>query len=337
MATAAWLIAMSAATALDTIKTKTSGFLGKIVDTSPLKVELQLSNSRKEIPVNQIETIFYDNEPGLLKNAKLAILARRYDDGLNTLFRLKIEEISREEIREDMEFYTALATAQLAIARSDKVADAGRLMIAFTKDYPNSYHYFQACEILGDLLVANASYAAAEEYYAKVAKAPWPDYQMKVSVAIGRALLAQGKLDDALKTFEKVLANQSDDALSQTQRQAAKIGKAAVLVAMNQNDEAIKLIESIIHQADPDDALTQGRAYNILGNALRQKSKDKDALMAFLHVDLLYSSNAEAHAEALYNLAELWEKFHKMDRAVRARQILEQQYKNSPWAQRGGQ
>src|SRR3989304_4019420 len=123
MATAAWLIAMSAATALDTIKTKTSGFLGKIVDTSPLKVELQLSNSRKEIPVNQIETIFYDNEPGLLKNAKLAILARRYDDGLNPLFRLKIEEISREEIREDMEFYTALATAQLAIARSDKVAD----------------------------------------------------------------------------------------------------------------------------------------------------------------------------------------------------------------------
>ena len=90
-------------------------------------------------------------------------------------------------------------------------------MIAFTKNYPDSYHYFQACEIVGDLLVANRSFDQAEEYYAKVAKAPWPDYQMRAGVAIGRALLAHGKNSEALDAFEKVLANQGQDALSQAQ------------------------------------------------------------------------------------------------------------------------
>jgi tetratricopeptide (TPR) repeat protein len=210
-------------------------------------------------------------------------------------------------------------------------------MIAFTKNYPDSYHYFQACEIVGDLLVANRSYAQAEEYYAKVAKAPWPDYQMRAGVAIGRALLAQGKHSEALNAFEKVLANERKDALSQAQSMAARMGKAAVLVDMKKNDEAVKLVQSVLNQADPDDAGAMARAYNILGNALRQEGKKKEAILAFLHVDLLYASVPDAHAEALWNLAELWDELHKIDRAARARQILEQQYKNSPWAQKGGQ
>ncbi len=292
---------------------------------------------RKEIPVNQIETIFYSEEPISLKNAKTSILGERYEEALNWLGRLKNNSIARKELLEDIEFYSALSTAQLAKSGSGKIADAGRMMIAFIKNYPDSYHFFQSCETLGDLLAANRSFSQAEEYYAKVAKAPWPDYQMRAGVAIGRALLAQGKSDEAMKTFDKVLANQNQDPLCQAQLQAAKLGKAAVLVAMKKNEEAVKLIDTVIRQANPEDAGTIARAYNISGNALRQAGKNKEALLAFLHVDLLYSSVPDAHAEALYNLAELWDEFHNTDRAIRARQILEQQYKNSPWAQKGGQ
>ena len=110
-----------------------------------------------------------------------------------------------------------------------------------------------------------------------------------------------------MKAFDKVIANEKEDALSKAQAQAAKMGKASVFVAMKKFDEAVRLIESILQQADPDDAGDMARAYNILGNALRQQGKNKEALMAFLHVDLLYSSAADAHAEALFNLAELWD------------------------------
>jgi len=56
--------------------------------------------------------------------------------------------------------------------------------------------------------------------------------------------------------------------------------------------------------------------------------------LAFLHVDVLYFTVPEAHAEALANLVELWEAMHKTERAQRARAILDEQYRNSPWAKK---
>ena len=189
LAAGAWLAAVSAGAALDSIKTKSGVIAGKIVSSSPLKVEIEqgANPEHKEIPVNQIDVIYYSEEPASLKNAKNNILGGRYEEALNVLSHLKTDLISRKELLEDIEFYTALSSAHLAIGGAGKIADAGRLMIAFTKNYPDSYHYFQACEIVGDLLVANHSFEQAEEYYAKVAKAPWPDYQMRAGVAIGRA------------------------------------------------------------------------------------------------------------------------------------------------------
>jgi tetratricopeptide (TPR) repeat protein len=338
IAIAVYLTAASPCAALDSIKTKSGGTLGKIVGASPLMIEVEqgASGQRKEIPVNQIDVVFYNDEPTLLKNAKNSALAQRYEEALTSLGRFKIEDVSRKELREEVEFYTALCTARSALGGSGKIADAGRLMIAFIKNYPESYHYFQACETVGDLLVAHRSYLQAEEYYAKLSKAPWPDYQMKAGVAAGRVLLAQGKNSDALSAFKSVLSKNVPDELSKSQYQAAEIGKAAALVALKKYDDAMVLIDSIIGKADPDDADTMACAYNLLGNVLRQQGKKKEALMAFLHVDLLYSSAADAHAEALYNLTQLWDELNKADRSLRARQTLEQQYKNSPWAQKGG-
>jgi hypothetical protein len=124
------------------------------------------------------------------------------------------------------------------------------------------------------------------------------------------------------------------------------LGKAAVLVAAKKNGDAVRTLESLLNENESEDAAFLAKAYNLLGTALRQSDKDKDALFAFLHVDLLYSPNAAAHAdpppradaaahaEALYNLAELWEIFHRADRAEHARQTLEQQYKDSPWTRK---
>ncbi len=58
--------------------------------------------------------------------------------------------------------------------------------------------------------------------------------------------------------------------------------------------------------------------------------------IAFLHVHLLYYAVPESHAEALDNLAELWDLAHKTERAVRARRTLAERYPNSPRAKRGG-
>jgi tetratricopeptide (TPR) repeat protein len=184
--------------------------------------------------------------------------------------------------------------------------------------------------------VAIGSYAPAAEYYARIDAAPWPEYKMKAGVAAGRALLEQGKVEEALASFDKVLATKAEGALADQQRMAATLGKAAALVALKKPAEAIKAAESFIEKADVENAPLMARAYNILGTAQRQTGRTKEAILSFLHVDVLYASVADAHAQALANLADLWDEVHKTDRANRARRTLAERYPESTWAKKVG-
>jgi tetratricopeptide (TPR) repeat protein len=328
----------AASQAFDTIKTGKATLYGEVVGMDSTKVDFRQSSGAslvKQIPVNQIETAFYEGEPSDLRLAKNHVLGGRYADALAAL--KKIEKTpDRQEMRQDIEFYKALCAAKLAMAGSMKIVDAGRMMKAFADANAKSYHYFEASQVVGDLLVAIGSYAPAAEYYARLDAAPWPDYRMRAGVAVGRALLAQAKTQEALAAFDKVLAVEAEGNSAQTQRMAASLGKAAALVALKKPDEAIKTVEGFLGKADPEDAPLMARAYNILGTAQRQTGRTKEALLAFLHVDVLYAAVPDAHAEALANLAELWEQVHKTERANRARKTLVEQYPESPWAKKGG-
>ncbi|MEN6449562.1 MAG: tetratricopeptide repeat protein, partial [Thermoguttaceae bacterium] len=232
----------------------------------------------------------------------------------------------------------ALSAAKLALGGSRKIAEAGRMMRAFADARTKSYHYYQASEIVGDLLVAIRQYAAAGEYYARLDKAPWPDYKMRAAVASARVLLDEGKATEAIEAFDKILAVNAEGDAAPRQQKAAKVGKAAALVALKKPDDAVKLIDEVIEATDTDakseEAPLAARAYNVLGAAHRQAGRTQEALLAFLHVDLLYPNVPDAHAEALANLAGLWEQVHKAERASRARQTLKDQYPESPWTKK---
>jgi hypothetical protein len=90
-----------------------------------------------------------------------------------------------------------------------------------------------------------------------------------------------------------------------------------------------------IDKADPENVPLMARAYNVLGAAQRQLGHTKEALLAFLHVDVLYAGEHDAHAEALSNLADLWEQDHQVERADRARKTLMERYPESQFIKRG--
>jgi len=322
--------------AFDTIKTAQGTFSGKVLDLSPTAVRFQQIPSdtpTKEISVNQIQALNFDGEPADLRSAKLHVQGGRWNEALAALERIK-EEPSRSEIKQELEFYKALCVAKLALAGSKKIVDGGRMMKAFVENYPNSYHYYEAVEMLGDLLVAIGQYPAAAEYYFRLQEAPWPEYKMRAGVAAGRALLEQAKPDGALAAFNKVLAMEAEGPLAARQRLLAQLGKARALLALNNFQEAAQLAEDVIQRADAEDASIMAPAYNVLGTAERRLGHLKQALLAFLHVDVLYSTIQTAHAEALANLVELWEEAHKPERAERAKQTLLERYKESPWAKK---
>jgi tetratricopeptide (TPR) repeat protein len=326
----------SAAWAIDQVRKNdgTPPVTGKITDISPLKIVVESSRGSAEIPVNQVTQVIFEGEPGALKTAKTAILAGRFEDGLATLEKVELAEGVRKEIAQEFQFFKALVTAKLALVGVGTIADAGRMMIGFANENPKSYHYFEAAEVIGDLLVANRNYGPAAGYYGKLAEAPWPEYKMRANVAIGKALLAENKPAEAQKAFEAALAVTGEGEAADRLRATANLGKFRCTAESGKPEEVIKLAEDVIAKTDPEQSNVMAGAYNILGTALKKAGRNKEALMAFLHVDVLYYSDADAHAEALANLAELWNTLQQTERAVRARRTLDERYPTSPFARR---
>ena len=328
LATAIWFTVSAAGWAIDTVKTTDSkNILGQVAKMSALEVTVKTGSVEKPVPVNQIEVIYYESEPALLKGARIAAAAGRYEDGLSSLEKIDPTSVSRAEIKQDIEFYKALCAAQMALAGNGDVKQAGRQMAAFATGNSGNYHYLKACEIVGDLLVADRNYSSAQSYYGQLAKAPWGDLKMRAGVAIGRAQLAGGKATEALKSFDAVLDNSAQGAAADRQRLAATLGKARCMAAANQSDQAIKLIEGVIDKADPEESQLHAQAYNALGTAYRKAGRTKDALLAFLQVDVLYFSSPADHVEALENLSVLWNQVQKPQRAAEAVRTLRDRYK----------
>jgi tetratricopeptide (TPR) repeat protein len=308
---------------------------GHVADMDATSVTLDSGSGAgsRKIPANEIEFIHFEAEPLDLRNAKGQVLLGEWDKAAALLARIK-NDPTRPETFQDLQFYRALCAAKRALAGRQPVLEAGRAMRAFAEANPGSFHYYQATETIGDLAMAIGQYAAAVDYYGRLRAAPWPDCKMRAGVAIGGALLAQGKPKEALAEFDEVIANDADDAAAGRERIAARLAKARALAGLKRPDEAIRLIDEIIKGADASDTRLLARAYAVLGTAQRAAGRTTEALLSFLRVDQLYSAVPEAHAESLANLAELWTERHMIERARRARQTLRERYAESPWAKK---
>jgi tetratricopeptide (TPR) repeat protein len=263
-----------------------------------------------------------------------AVSGGRYKDALEGIDKLKTDGL-KPDLKQEIEFFRVLSIARLALAGEGPLPDAETKTRTFV-DAPqsaNSWRYLEACELLGDLLAALGEYPAAQKRYAELEQAPWPAVKMRGSVLRGRALQGEAKFDEAAAAFDAALklGAAESGALIESQKQGAAIGKAACLAQTGKHAEAISLLEQVIAKADPEQAELHALAYNALGSSHRKAGNAKAALLAYLHVDVLYSSYANAHAEALANLAQLWREVGNADRASESAQALAERYPASKW------
>jgi tetratricopeptide (TPR) repeat protein len=245
---------------------------------------------------------------------------------------MEFKTAARKEVQQDYDFYLAYCAAKLALSGEGEIKEAGPKMLAWVNANPTSFHYYEACQILGDLLLALHRYDQAAVYYGKLADSPFPELKMRAGVATGRALLIEKKVAEAEKAFDGVLAVNASGDQADLQRLCATLGKARCAVEAGKADGVIKTVEDLIAKTDSTNADVMATAYNTLGAAYKKAGKNKEALMAYLHVDVLYADSADAHAEALANLIDLWIAMGQPDRANKARRTLKEEYKNSPWA-----
>jgi tetratricopeptide (TPR) repeat protein len=323
----------SSAQAVDRVKLlQGSQQNGDIKSSTATELALEIGATKKQIAVNEIDLVQFEAEPTQLTQARAAIRGGRYAEAAAALDKIVLAEIKRPLIAEDVKFYEALANARLALGGTGAIAEAGKKMLSFEKAHPDSFHHFEACEVVGDLLVAMGNYTVADTYYGKLALAPWPEFRLRAKVLSGRALVGQSKFKDAIVKFDEVLAIKDTGKEADAQRVAALLGKASALGGEGNEAEAVKLIDEVIAKAAPEDEELHARAYNLMGHCYMMTGKRKQAILAYLHTDLLYSRFAPLHAEALGNLAELFTADQKTERAAQARALLKEKYPSSAWA-----
>jgi tetratricopeptide (TPR) repeat protein len=306
---------------------------GLVIEMGRDEVKLDMSGVPRTFDVNEIVRITFREEPSELNPARVNILQQKnYNQALVELRKIDVQKIERDYIKQDVEFYKALSQCRLAMSEGGDRVAADKAMFNFVRSAPQSYHFYEAAEVLGDLAMASGKWADAAKYYGPISNAKWPDYQMRSNNAIGRALVGEKKYDEALEKFKAVSSIEVSTAEANRQKNLASVGRAVCLAETGKADEGIALVQDLINKNDPQDSVLFARAYNAQGRCYLKQNKPKDAVLAFLHTDVLFYNDAEAHAEALYYLSKLWSDINKSDRAIAARSTLRERYAGSIWA-----
>jgi len=307
---------------------------GKVVGSSANGIEIEDRNGDvKKVPIDKVREVQFGGEPKSLRDARSFVARGRGADALEELAKVDKAELDGAEpaVLAEMQFVKAAGEARAALDSGDKIDEAAAIVSGFLAKNPKSHHTYDLQQLLGDLLARSGKFGDAASAYAVLAKGP-AAFQVRAATAKAGLFFAQEKYDDAIKEYDAALKITADDDESVAQKQAALLGKARSLSRLGKHADGVALIETIIKQANPEAKDLLAKAYTTLGSIYRAMGgKDQDALIAYLTVDLVYNSVAESHAEALYNLAELWENGKNPERAIRSRENLTTAYPASPW------
>ncbi|MEZ6144621.1 MAG: tetratricopeptide repeat protein [Planctomycetaceae bacterium] len=160
---------------------------------------------------------------------------------------------------------------------------------------------------------------------------------MAANLALGRTALQQGDVAAARTAFESVSSMQAKSPAEEARKFEALLGLATVLQRENKYQEAADALNEIIHNSSVDDIRLQAEAYVRQGDCYAAiAGREKDAVMAYLHLDVIPSLSTEndLQAEALYHLAKLWPSLGHVDRADLAAGKLQSEYPNSLWTKK---
>lgn len=309
---------------------------GDVTEMSATEVTLKPTNNRpiEKIPANDVLFIVWKNEPAEVNLARSDEKGGRYQKAIDGYVAAagKVSGNDTKDLKTELEWAQVRANAKQATTDPSRADDALAKLAAFRKANPAHYSFHQVAKLTGEVAMAKGDAAAARTAYDELAKSPWKDYQLVADIANGRLLQQEGKLDEAVSAYDKVITGATE--AEEAQRQEALLGKARVLTAQSKFPEATTILDEVLTKSSPEETGLQAEAYVRQGDCLQAQGKTKEALLAYLHVDVLFESESALHAEALYHLSRLWLKDGKVERADETRARLETNYPTSEWTQK---
>jgi tetratricopeptide (TPR) repeat protein len=318
----------------DTITRKgTSADLhGDVTDMSRTEIVVKGRSNKREyrIPVNEIDRIRWDGEKGTLGQTRNDERNGRFEKALEG-YQDAYKEAASTNLRTDLEFLIARTTAAKALSEEDHYDAAIKLLEKFRADHPTHFHYFETLKLLARLYMAKADTEKANATLKLMGEAPWNDYKMDAETLQARVALARDDVDGALKALDRVIAIRPSSPAEISRRYEALLTKAACLQKQGKFPDAIAVLTNVFDEAGEDETKALAETCVRLGDCFQAAGRTKEAILAYLRVDILFPKEKASHAEALYYLSQLFAKDGKPDKAADAAARLQETYPKSTW------
>ncbi len=308
---------------------------GDITSISRTEVVVTGRTNKKEyrIPANEVERVRWDGESAQVSQNRIEERNGQFDKAIAG-YEAALKVATSENLRTDLEFQIARATAAKALKDEDKYDDAIALLEKFRTAHGTSFRYYEALRLLAQLDMAKGDVEKGNAALQAMADAPWTDFKMETDILKAKVALAHDDVGGALKALEGVISVAPATPAEKSRRYEALLTKASCLQKQMKYQQATDVLTGIIDEASDDDTKTLAETCIRLGDCYQAGGRTKEAILAYLRVDILFAKEKKQHAEALYYLSRLFAQDGKPDKASDAAARLQEHYPRSPWTAR---
>jgi len=307
---------------------------GKIVEKNRDKVVIEVRGNNQNFPSNEILRVLYEGEPPTLSRTKDLVAQGQIEQAVDEFKKIDAASLPSEDMKQDYQFLRGYIAGTLATKGKGDPKNALTLLTNWVKDNAQSYQFYPAAELMGDLAVASGTPDQAAKYYGGLAAAPFPELKTKGSFLQGKALMASKQNADAKAKFQAVLEAKLSDPVSLKFQKMARIGIIQCDALEGKATQAIGELEKMVDEGDSTDGELFAELYNTLGSLFAAAGRNEEAVLSYLKTDQLYGAQSEPHSESLYRLNQLWTKMGSTQKAADAKQKLEKLYPTSPWVRK---
>lgn len=307
----------------------------KIQSMNANQIVASISGKKTTIPRWQFQSIAFTGQPNSLSRMQRLIGQKQYEEAFQVLKQNRFGK-PKEEIRQEIRYTVAKVHTELVLSGnslSNPTVAAKSIESFLEKAQNKNYRCSDTIFLKSQLLVSQGNSDQAIKALNDFADQAKGELIFDCKLRLGILLISEEKFSEAKTAFQQALksTNRTGSDLA-----IAKLGIAAADSSESGIAAAEDAIRKILENTDPEDAKVCGYAYNFLGNAFLKAENSKAAEVAFLHTDLLFSQNSQAHSEALYRLARIWRNNGKTTRYTEAINKLKKKYGGSSWTKKLG-
>jgi tetratricopeptide (TPR) repeat protein len=266
-------------------------------------------STRQETPIDQVEEVFYYPKPETWSDAVADMEGGAYEPAVEGFQAIAGNSGNRAWLRVYALYYTAKIHQN-----GYQWKAAVQIWEKLTQDFPKSRFTPEALIQIGRIQLNLDNADAAKNAFLRLQKLPGlPEgqkqsaryYLVRITQKQGEATKNTSLLNQALDEYRKLLAEVEKIPEMKNVALLAKLGIGECLIGLGKYDEALSYFQSIAEAAD-EKAVLAG-VFNGLGLCYFRTEKWKDALLAFLRVEVLYDEDPEQTAMALFYSGKCFE------------------------------